>query len=60
MVESEMEWLFHTLWNKNTVQAPEFTFSIPQTVIFKNGGEPKEWYFTSKDGRLKKKKNVTL
>jgi hypothetical protein len=35
--ESEIEWLFHTLWNKNTLIAPEYSFKIPQTVIFKNG-----------------------
>lgn len=34
-VETEFEWLLHTLWNKNTKTTPTLNFIVPPTISFK-------------------------
>ena len=50
--ESETEWLLFTLWNTKSQKA--YKFSVPDTVIFREG-KPLAWYFTTKEGMLKRK-----
>jgi hypothetical protein len=50
--------LFELLWRKD-----EFNFgpsvSLPDTVVFQSG-QPVAWYFTSVDGKIKKKHRNNL
>lgn len=52
--ESELEWLIYSLWTKHTATNPVFEFSIPDTVVLRDG-KPSAWYFTSKEGYILKK-----
>jgi hypothetical protein len=60
MISSEMDWLLHYLWHKESGK-PEikYNFKIPETVIYKIG-RPFAWYFTSKEGVIMKKTKAKL
>lgn len=57
-MDSEFEWLLHTLWDKNTKSSPEFLFTVPDTLILRENESP-HWYFTNKDMQLQRKEEVT-
>ena len=53
-----VENLFHFLWYKDDLdQGPQI--NIPDTVIYKFR-QPAYWYFTAKDGSIKKKSKYNL
>jgi hypothetical protein len=58
--ETEVEWLFYHLWAKKDAKPSQFSFLIPDTIIFKKGS-PHTWYFNAKEGVILKKnyQNVT-
>ncbi len=45
--------LYYLLWLKNKQDASP-PIRIPDTIVYKYG-QPVHWYFTGRDGRLKKK-----
>ena len=52
------EEFFNLLWSKDELNFGPI-INIPDTVVFKLG-VPTSWYFTSLDGRVKRKKRVNL
>ena len=56
--ESETEWLLLNLWKD--IGLGSLPFIIPDTIIYKYG-KPQSWYFTAKNGLLKRKikRNIT-
>jgi len=52
------EEFFELLWTKDELNFGP-SINIPDTVIFKYG-QPTDWYFTAKNGRIKKKSRANL
>jgi hypothetical protein len=52
------EEFFELLWTKDELNFGP-SVNIPDTVIFKYG-QPTDWYFTAKNGRIKKKSRANL
>ncbi|EAR90419.2 hypothetical protein TTHERM_00112690 (macronuclear) [Tetrahymena thermophila SB210] len=49
------EKMFHYIWTQSDMFEQKLNVNLPQTVIFKNS-LPIFWYFTDKNGQIKKKK----
>lgn len=68
--QSELEWLYYHLWLKTGPAAPQFIFSLPETVFYRftegsnfsspDQNLPDSWYFTSKDGYVLKKNRMNV
>ena len=52
--------LYHILWCKESMyEEADFRIMLPDTVIFRNG-KPYVWYFSNKEGKVLRKKELTL
>jgi len=53
--------IFYLLWKKESPFNESLSINIPDTVIFRKGS-PSQWYFTTEQGVLlrKKKNNLTM
>ena len=49
---------YHLLWSKDELNYG-LTLNIPDTIIYKFG-QPVSWYFTARDGKVKKKNKHNL
>lgn len=68
--QCELEWLYYHLWLKTGPSPPQFIFTLPETVFYRQTqgsnfsnpdmNAPENWYFTSKDGYILKKNRFNV
>ena len=57
--QDALQWLFHQLWQKRTIRAPQFRFNIAETVSM-HKGKPLAWFMSTPTGEIVKKSSQHL